>query len=86
MTIVDDLLTERGTAANGRPLGSTTRDSAAPVNRILRFGERAEQMEQGSGGMGGGHDPKNPRLVTSTGVIVPPVTLEISPHSFMYRG
>ena len=81
MTMVDDLLTERGTAANGRPLGSTTRDSAAPVNRILRFGERAEQMEQG-----GGARSHKPRLVTSTGVIVLPVTLEISPHSFMYRG
>ena len=44
--MVDEILAERGTTSNGRPPDGTHISGTAPGNRILRFGERAEQMEQ----------------------------------------
>ena len=49
MTMVDNLLAERGATAKGRPPDEPNTAGYAPGKRIPRFGESTEQMEQDGG-------------------------------------
>ena len=49
MTMVDNLLAERGTTAKGRPPDATNPAGHAPGKRIPRFGKIMKQMEQDGG-------------------------------------